>query len=210
MAGVESSEAGPSTGPSQEDTMSTTRNSPSVVTRNEALHPELAELAGERKAARVVGTTAAVTRVSIGFVFLWAFFDKLLGLGRATPAERAWTEGGSPTAGFLSGVEGPFGAFFQSMSGQAWADWLFMGGLLGIGLALTAGIAMRIAAASGALLLVFMWMASLPLENNPFMDDHLVYAMVLVLLAALRAGDVAGLGAKWRTLPVVRDHALLQ
>jgi thiosulfate dehydrogenase [quinone] large subunit len=41
------------------------------------------------------------------------------------------------------------------------------------------------------------------------MDDHLVYAMVLVLLAALRAGDTAGLGAQWRTLPVVRDHTAL-
>ncbi len=67
-------------------------------------------------------------------------------------------------------------------------DWLYLGGLLGIGVALIAGIAMRIAAASGALLLV--------------------PAMALVLLAALRAGDVAGLGDRWRTLPVVRDHTL--
>jgi thiosulfate dehydrogenase [quinone] large subunit len=174
------------------------------------LHQELAELVSERRTARVVSITAAVTRISIGFVFLWAFVDKLFGFGFATPSERAWTAGGSPTAGFLSGVEGPFGGLFQSMSGAAWADWLFMGGLLGIGVALTAGIAMRIAAASGALLLTFMWMASLPLENNPFMDDHLVYAVVLVLLAALSAGDVAGFGAAWRKLPVVRDHALLR
>ena len=190
--------------------MTTARSGTSPVTiRPKDLHPELAELAGERRAARVVGITAAVTRITLGFVFLWAFVDNLCGLGLATPAERAWTAGGAPTAGFLSGVEGPFGGFFQSMAGQVWADWLFMGGLLGIGLALTAGIAMRIAGASGALLLVFMWMASLPLENNPFMDDHLVYALVLVLLAALRAGDIAGLGARWRQLPVVRDHALL-
>ena len=190
--------------------MTTARSSTnSVPVGTERLHPELAELAVERRTVRVVGITAAVTRISIGFVFLWAFVDKLFGLGFATPAERAWTAGGSPTAGFLSGVEGPFGGFFQSMAGQGWADWLFMGGLLGIGVALIAGIAMRIAAASGALLLVFMWMASLPLENNPVMDDHLVYAMVLVLLAALRAGDVAGLGDRWRQLPVVRDHTLL-
>ena len=190
--------------------MSSTRSSaPAVVAPKHELHPELAELVSERRTARVVAITAAVTRISIGFVFLWAFVDKLFGLGFATPAERAWTSGGSPTTGFLSGVEGPFGGLFQSMSGQVWADWLFMGGLLGIGLALTAGVAMRIAAVSGTLLLVFMWMASLPLENNPFMDDHLVYAMVLVLLAALRAGDVAGLGAAWRRLPFVRGHASL-
>jgi thiosulfate dehydrogenase [quinone] large subunit len=174
------------------------------------VHPELVELGRERTTARVVGVVGAITRISVGFTFLWAFFDKLFGLGFATPAARAWLEGGSPTTGFLSHVEGPFGGAFQSMAGQAWADWLFMGGLLGIGLALTAGIAMRIAAASGVLLLAFMWMASLPLETNPFMDDHLIYAMVLVLLTALHAEDVAGLGARWRTLPVVRDHAVLR
>jgi thiosulfate dehydrogenase [quinone] large subunit len=178
--------------------------------RTDDVHPELAELGRERTTARVVGGVGAVTRISLGFVFLWAFVDKLFGLGFATPAERAWVNGGSPTTGFLSGVEGPFGGFFTSMAGQAWADWLFMAGLAGIGIALIAGIAMRIAAASGALLMVFMWMAALPLENNPFMDDHLVYAMVLVLLAALRAGDTAGLGAQWRKLPVVRDHGILQ
>jgi thiosulfate dehydrogenase [quinone] large subunit len=190
--------------------MTTTRSTiDSVVVRANDLHPELAELASERRTARVVGITAAVTRISLGFVFLWAFVDKMFGFGLATPAERAWTAGGAPTAGFLSGVEGPFAGLFQAMSGQVWADWLFMGGLLGIGLALTAGVAMRLAAASGALLLVSMWMASLPLQTNPFVDDHVVYALVLVLLAALRAGDVAGLGARWRQLPVIRDHALL-
>ena len=109
----------------------------------------------------------AVTRIALGFVFLWAFVDKLFGFGFGTPTERAWINGGSPTTGFLSGVEGPFADFFNGMAGQAWADWLFMAGLAGIGIALIAGVAMRIAAASGALMLVFMWLASLPLENNP-------------------------------------------
>ncbi len=33
-----------------------------------------------------------------------------------------------------------------------------------------------------------MWSAVLPPENNPFMDDHLIYAQVLVVLALAAAG----------------------
>jgi thiosulfate dehydrogenase [quinone] large subunit len=159
---------------------------------------------------RALDYTLAVARLSIGFVFLWAFVDKLFGLGHATPSERAWVNGGSPTTGFLSGVEGPFAGFFNGMAGQAWADWLFMAGLAGIGLALMAGVAMRIAAVSGALMLVFMWMASLPLENNPFMDDHLVYAVVLIALALANAGDTLGLGRIWSKLNVVKRLSVLR
>lgn len=158
-------------------------------------------------AARYVG---AAIRLSLGFTFLWAFFDKVFGWGRGTPAENAWIDGGSPTAGFLSNATGPFASTFHSMAGSAWADWLFMAGLLGVGVALTLGIGMRIAAASGGLLLVFMWAASLPLENNPFMDDHLVYAMVLAGLALVNAGDTAGLGGLWSRLPVVGRFPFLR
>jgi thiosulfate dehydrogenase [quinone] large subunit len=83
-------------------------------------------------------------------------------------------------------------------------------GLAGIGIALIAGIAMRIAAASGALMLVLMWTVVLPPANNPFMDDHLVYALVLVLLAALGAGRYIGLGAAWERLPIVQRFPVLK
>ena len=53
---------------------------------------------------------------------------------------------------------------------------------------------MRIAAVAGGLLLVLMWTAVLPPENNPFMDDHLIYAGVLAVLALTDAGDTLGLG----------------
>jgi len=163
----------------------------------------------------------AISRLSIGFVFVWAFFDKLLALGYATGTDRdtgvidrfgdaAWVNGGSPTTGYLSGVTGPFKGLFEPLAGAAWADWLFMTGLLAIGVALMLGIGMRIAAASGALLLGFMWMASLPLDNNPFMDDHLVYAMVLIGLAAVHAGNTLGFGRTWANTDVVRRHPVLQ
>jgi thiosulfate dehydrogenase [quinone] large subunit len=70
------------------------------------------------------------------FCILWAFVDKTFGLGFATLAERAWVNGGSPTSGFLKmGVnpDSPFKDVFTSLAGQAWVDWAFMLGLLGVG-----------------------------------------------------------------------------
>jgi thiosulfate dehydrogenase [quinone] large subunit len=107
-------------------------------------------------------------------------------------------------------VTGPFKGVFEPLAGAAWADWLFMIGLLAIGTALVLGIGMRIAAATGALLLVFMWMASLPLENNLFMDEHLVYAVVLIGLAAAHAGDTLGAGRMWARTDLVRHHPVLR
>ena len=36
-------------------------------------------------------------RLIIGWVFFWAFIDKVFGLGFATTAEKAWLAGVSPT-----------------------------------------------------------------------------------------------------------------
>lgn len=178
------------------------------------VHPELAAMKAspiedEHRAYRARYAMAAA-RVSIGFVFLWAFVDKAFGLGFATARADAWVNGGSPTFGFLNfGTEGKiFHDFFAGLSGPV-ADWLFMTGLLGIGVALTLGIGMRIAAASGAILLTSMWAASLRLENNPFMDAHLVYAIVLVALAIFGAGRTWGLGRAWERLPLVQRHHYL-
>ena len=167
--------------------------------------------AGQGTAGTVVRVTAGITRLSLGWVFLWAFIDKTFGLGYATKAEDAWIDGGSPTTGFLKfAAAGPFKDFYNGIAGATWADWLFMIGLAGIGTALIAGVAMRIAAAAGSLLLILMWSAVLPPENNPFMDDHIIYALVLVLLAALGAGRFAGLGAYWESLPIVKRFPILK
>ncbi len=128
----------------------------------------------------------AATRIALGFVFLWAFFDKLLGLGISTAADKAWIVGASPTTGFLKfGVNehSPFRDTFVSLAGQPWVDWLFMLGLLGIGVALTLGIGLRIAAVTGTILLYLMWIAEVPLANNPVIDDHIIYALVLWVVA---------------------------
>lgn len=152
----------------------------------------------------------AATRILIGFIFLWAFFDKLLGLGFATPAAKAWLNGGSPTTGFLKSVEGPFAEFFNSIAGQPWADWLFMAGLLGIGAGLMLGIALRLSVTTGSVLLFFMWMASLPLKTNPVIDDHIVYIAVLLAIGYGVTQQRWSLARMWAQLPVIKDNRWLQ
>lgn len=164
----------------------------------------------------------AVLRMALGWIFLWAFLDKLFALGFATGRQEdgtidffgdaAWVSGGSPTEGFLAfGTSGPFADFFQGFAGAAWADWLFMIGLLAIGVSLILGIGMRIAAATGSLLLVLMWLASaIWPENNPFMDDHLVYAIALIGLAWTDSGDTWGLGKMWARTEIVQRYPILK
>ena len=171
----------------------------------------LATPAAGGSATRVATIAAAAIRLSIGWVFLWAFLDKTFGLGHETASKDAWVNGGSPTKGFLAfAASGPFEGMYHQIAGQTWADWLFMIGLLGIGVGLVLGIAMRITAASGALLLVLMWTVVLPPANNLFMDDHLIYVLVLVLLAAIGAGHTLGLGSRWEQIPIVRRNHWLR
>jgi thiosulfate dehydrogenase (quinone) large subunit len=160
---------------------------------------------------RAYGFVLAATRVGLGWIFLWAFLDKMFGLGHETASKGAWTNGGSPTEGFLAhATAGPFASMYQNIAGAAWADWLFMAGLLGIGAALVLGIAMRFTAAAGATLMVLMWSAVLPPDNNLFLDDHIIYALVLVLLALAGADKVFGLGRVWARLPLVKRFGLLK
>jgi thiosulfate dehydrogenase (quinone) large subunit len=163
----------------------------------------------------------AVFRVLLGFEFLWAFADKTFGFGYATPAERAWINGGSPTKGFLSRVAvGPLEGTFHAIAGAAWADWLFMLGLLGIGTALVLGIGLRIAAVSGTLMMLAMWAAEWPLarftsageptmSTNPIVDYHIIYALALIALALTYAGHTWGLGKLWARLPFVQGNRWL-
>jgi len=181
--------------------MATIAHGPLTATRAGAPAVATAETTAE-KATRYL---FAGLRLALGWTFLWAFLDKMFGLGHETAAKAAWINGGHPTQGFLKfAAAGPFKGIYNDIAGATWADWLFMIGLLGIGLALILGVAMRIAAASGATLLVLMWTAVLPPANNPFLDDHLINALVIVGLALFGAGATLGLGRMWAETPLVR------
>jgi thiosulfate dehydrogenase [quinone] large subunit len=88
-------------------------------------------------------------------------------------------------------------------------NWLFMIGLLGIAVALLLGIGVRIAAASGAIMVILMWSASLPPQDDVFMDNHIIYALVLIGLALVGAGKTLGFGSWWAQTSLVRHFPWL-
>jgi thiosulfate dehydrogenase [quinone] large subunit len=188
--------------------------------RSTAAHLEHVEAPGSmltKSAAKAL----AVFRISLGFVFLWAFLDKTFGWSYATPSARAWINGGSPTKGFLSSVDvGPFQGAFHSIAGNPVTDWLFMLGLLGIGVALIAGIGLRIAAVAATLMMAMMWIAEYPLaqhtskgeptsSTNPITDYHFIYGLGAIVVALTYAGHTWGLGRWWAQLPFVQRHRWL-
>ena len=163
----------------------------------------------------------AALRIAFGLTFLWAFVDKLLALGFSTGraddgtvdrfGDAAWIHGGSPTEGFLKfGADGPFKGFYNSIAGSAWADALFMLGLLAIGLVLMLGIGMRIGTLAGALLYLMMWTVALPPDTNPVLDDHILGALSMIVLLGFHAGDVWGFGRQWTSTHLVKRFPVLR
>jgi thiosulfate dehydrogenase (quinone) large subunit len=161
-----------------------------------------------------------ILRISMGLIFLWAFFDKTFGLGFATTAEKAWLAGkpeaawmagGSPTTGFLQfGVHGPFADFFHSLAGNGTVDWLFMLGLLFIGISLTFGIFMKLGGWSGILMLFLMYLAvGIQPEHHPFIDDHFMYIFTILILMWSHSGKYLGFGNVWYNSSLVQKYKIL-
>lgn len=160
-------------------------------------------------------------RISLGFIFLWAFLDKFFGLGFSTCREKsgeviygcsaAVIEGGSATAGFLNNAtSGPLSSFYQNIAGNTLIDVLFLFGLAGIGIALLLGIFIRIASIGGVILMLLMWSAVLPPSNNPVLDEHIIYALVFIGILRTHTSQTWGFGARWSKTQLVTRYRWLQ
>lgn len=145
-------------------------------------------------------------RILIGWVFMWPFLDKLFGLGYGTASEAAVVNGGAPAQGYMiNATSGPFQDVFVWMAETfgGLADFLFMFGLFGIGLAMLTGAGLKIAAWGGTVLMAFMYLAALPIGQsgmgftNPVTDSHWIEAAVLLVAAYTLSGDTWGLGRWW-------------
>lgn len=169
------------------------------------------------------GVTLGVLRMFMGFTFLWAFLDKAFALGFSTGRNvdtgainffgpDAWIKGGSPTDGvLLFALKGPFKGLYDGLAGQTWVEWVYMLSMLLIGTALIFGVATRLAAIGGIIwLTIFYTATAIWPEHNPFLDEHVIYAVLLVALVLLGAGSYLGLGDRWNRTRLVQRLPFLK
>jgi thiosulfate dehydrogenase [quinone] large subunit len=66
------------------------------------------------------------------------------------------------------------------------------------------------AVSTGSLLMLLMWLATIPPEHNPIVDEHLIYVLVLGILKIYHAGNDFGLNKQWSNTNLVRKYPFLQ
>jgi len=176
-----------------------------------------------READARAGRLWGLLRIAMGWTFLWAFLDKAFALGFATGrnpdtgaidffGKAAWIHGGSPTDGALTfALRGPFQSLYSGLIGQAWIEWVYMASMLLIGTALILGIGTRLAALGGiAWMGIFYTATAMWPDNNPFLDEHVVYIIVLAGIAYVGAGRYVGLQRYWERFPLVKRFPILK
>ena len=179
----------------------------------------------------------ALLRLAMGWTFLWAFLDKAFALGFSTGrvvndagdtvkidffGSKAWIHGASPTVGAIGhALKGPFASFYQSITGYhvnaagvgtsaAWIDWVYMLSMLLIGGALILGIGVRLASLGGIVwMAIFYTATAIWPDNNNFLDEHIVFAIVLAGLFLANAGRYYGLGKVWQRTEFIKRHPVL-
>ena len=140
-------------------------------------------------------------RIGIGWLMFYAGWTKVVTYFTDAPD---WT-----AAGFLKALEGPFASFFTSLSATTLFYYLNAYGLLLIGIALLLGLLVRWSAFWGVVLMVLYYLAGFPPERAFVVDDHIIYVLVFILLAAIGSGRIWGLDAKIEASPLVKSNPWL-
>ncbi len=160
---------------------------------------------------------AAVLRIAVGIIFLWAGLEKLLApqafdasgfLKFATAGSLGWP--------FVSGeiaegtVFNPTNGFWVALTGNATAmsiiNVLVPFGQVGIGISLALGLFTRFGGAMGVLMMLFFFVAAWDFGYG-IVNQHLTYALVCATLVGLGAGRYYGLDGLFadRVSPAIRN-----
>ena len=143
----------------------------------------------------------ALLRIAIGWLFFYAGITKIL--------NTSW----SP-AGYLSAPKmfSELYAFLISPSILPVTTFLSEWGLTLIGVALILGVFMRLATVLGAIIMLLFYFPILdfPYPNNHsyIVDEHIIYALVMLVLHVCDAGQAWGLG-RWAKNSFLRKIPLI-
>jgi thiosulfate dehydrogenase [quinone] large subunit len=134
-----------------------------------------------------VGYSLLAMRLVMGWSLFYAGITKVI--------DPAWSAEGFLLNAIPQG--NPFTGMFALMANEwLWLiDPLNAWGLTLTGLGLLLGAMVRWNAFWGAVMMLFYWAASLPLEHGILIDDHIVYAILLFGLGAFGAGRILGVDA---------------
>ena len=144
-------------------------------------------------------------RVAMGWTFLYAGITQ-------TFIEPHWT-----AASFLAHTK-TFHMLYGPLVGSSLMpliDFCVKWGHLLIGLSLVSGLMIRVSGVFGILLMLVYWSAHLdfPYVSSPLnflLDDHIVYAAIIVYLMAVRAGHVFGLDAVAEKIDLIENNPFLR
>jgi thiosulfate dehydrogenase [quinone] large subunit len=148
----------------------------------------------------------ALLRAVVGVIFVWAGADKVFNGGQSgnwtAQAFLKFATNGSLGWPFVIGtpdpkhVYNPTHVFWVSLAGNDLAmtvvNNLVVAGEVCIGIALIVGVATRFAGVMGALMMAFFFLAGWSFTNG-IVEEHATYAVVLLALAGMGAGNYYGL-----------------
>lgn len=128
----------------------------------------------------------SLIRILMGWLMFYAGITKVL--------DPDWS-----AAGYAKSAKtfGSFYAFLATDSQIDWVNFVNKWGLTLLGVSLILGIGVRLSSSLGAVLMLFYYLPALDFpyagEHSYIVDEHIVYAAVLVYFAVTRAGRDWGL-----------------
>ncbi len=181
---------------------------------NESEHKTLTQTLFGKSLKSGTSWSVFLLRVSLGFVFLWAGYEKI----------ETELGGKFATSGFLSHVSGPFAFMFTGMSGNPAVEYMLVYGELLIGVSLLLGVVTRIGAVSGALMTLLLYMSTLPamtagftgsyldflMSKNALVSYYVIYIFVFIAFVFLVPGRFLGLDGILQNLGFVERRPLLR
>lgn len=152
---------------------------------------------------RAQSISLALLRIAMGVYFFYAGFVKVM--------NPEWS-----AAGYLKNAK-TFSEFYASLADPMTLpiiNFVNEWGLTLLGVALILGIGVRLAGLLGAALMVLYYFPALDFPYiAPYsfiVDEHIIYALALIVLASFRAGRVWGLERWCANLPICARYPRLR